>query len=192
MILENYDVITNAEKSRHSGNIFTENSNESYQAITALENTDNYDKKINGAITMGNFSLSDICFVDNEVLDSQHALILRCMAYVSEYILAEIKGQDLFELVDRLDAYCKLHFMDEEKLMEEMDFVGIEGHKAQHALFIRHLEYFMRRYEGLNCKKNIEEIDTLKEWYLEHIATFDMEYSERSFRLNEAATETCH
>jgi hemerythrin-like metal-binding protein len=140
---------------------------------------------------MENFSLSDICFVDNEVLDSQHALILRCMAYVSEYLLAGIKGQDLFELVDRLDAYCKLHFLDEEKLMEEMDFAEIEVHKAQHALFFTRLEKFMGRNEELNCDKNIEELNSLKEWYLEHIVIFDKEYSERRFRLNVAATEPC-
>ena len=141
---------------------------------------------------METLSLIDICFVGNEVLDSQHALILRCMANVSEYLLAEIKGQDLFELVDRLDAYCKLHFLDEEKLMEEMDFAGIEAHKAQHALFLSHLEKFMGSNEELNCDKNIEELNYLKGWYLDHVVTFDKEYSERRFRLNETETEACH
>jgi hemerythrin len=141
---------------------------------------------------MENIPLSDELFFDNEILDSQHMLILNCMSNVSEYLLAGIKGQDLFELVDRLDTYCKLHFMDEEKVMAEMEFVAIEDHKAQHALFIRHLEHFMGRSEGLNCKKNIEEINALKERYLEHIVTFGKEYSERRFRLNETATGTCH
>ena len=141
---------------------------------------------------MEKLPLSDEYFIDNEVLDSQHMLILNCMSNVSEYLLAGIKGQDLFELVDRLDAYCKLHFMDEEKVMAEMNFVAIEDHKAQHALFIRQLEHFVGRSEGLNCRKNIEEINALKERYLEHIVIFGKEYSERRFRLNEAATEPCH
>ena len=141
---------------------------------------------------MENFTLSDDYFVDNEVLDSQHALILRCMANVSEYLLAGIKGRDLFELVDRLDAYCKLHFLDEEKLMEEMDIAEIESHKAQHALFVAHLEKFMGKNEQLSRDKNIEELNSLKGWYLEHIAAFDKQYSEQMFRLNEAATGFCH
>ena len=140
---------------------------------------------------MGNLYLSDEHFLDSEILDSQHMLILNCMSNVSEYLLAGIRGQDLFELVDRLDTYCKLHFLDEEKVMAEMNFVGIEGHKAQHALFIRHLEHFMGTNEEVNCDKNIEELSSLKGWYLEHIVTFDKEYSERRFRLHAAATIPC-
>jgi hemerythrin len=136
--------------------------------------------------------LSDVFLVNNEILDSQHMLILNCMSNVSEYLFAGIKGQDLFELVDRLDTYCKLHFMDEEKVMAEMNFVAMEDHKAQHALFIRHLEHFMGSSGGLNCRQNIAEINALKERYLEHIVTFGKEYSERWFRLHETAIETCH
>lgn len=127
---------------------------------------------------MKNFSLSDVHLVGDELLDSQHTLILSCMANVSAYILAGTKGRDLFELVDRLDAYCKLHFLDEEKVMEEMDFAEIEEHKAQHALFVTHLEHFMGRDEEMNCEKNIEELDFLKDWFLEHIVAFDKKYSE--------------
>ena len=141
---------------------------------------------------MKNLPSSDELFFDNEILDSQHILILNCMSNVSEFLLAGIKGQDLFELVDRLDAYCKLHFMDEEKLMEEMSFAEIEAHKAQHALFVTHLEKFMGRNEELNCNENIEELNALKGWYLEHIVTFDKEYSERRSRLNGIAAGTCH
>jgi len=134
---------------------------------------------------MENFSLSDVHFVGNEVLDSQHALILRCMANVSEYLFSGIKGQDLLELVDKLDAYCKLHFMDEEKMMEKMNLIGIERHKSQHAMFIMRLMKAIGRIEELSCKNNIEELNFLKEWFLEHIVTFDKEYTECRFRLNE-------
>ena len=187
MIWENDDVITDAEKSRHYCNIFTENGNGNSQAIAVIENTDSYDKKIDGAMIMENFSLSDAFFVDDEVLDSQHALILGCMAFVSGYLSAGIKGRDLFEVVDRLDAYCKLHFLDEEKLMERMEFAAIEAHKAQHALFVTHLEKFMGRSEELSRAKRIEELNSLKGWYLDHIVNFDRKYSEQRLRSPAAA-----
>ena len=141
---------------------------------------------------MGYFCMSDVHFVDNEFLHSQHASILSCMANVSKCLLAGIKGQDLFEQVDRLDAYCKLHFLDEEKLMEKMDFKEIEVHKAQHALFVRHLEKFMSRSEELNCDRNIKELNSLKDWYLEHIAAFDKEFAESMVHSTGAVTEPCH
>lgn len=136
--------------------------------------------------------MNDVHFVSNEVLNSQHALILRCMANVSEYLFYGIKGQDLFELVDKLDAYCKLHFLDEEKMMEETNLIGIERHKSQHAMFIMRLTKAIDRIEELSCRNTIEELNFLKEWFLEHIVTFDKEYTERRFRLNETPTEPCH
>ena len=83
-----------------------------------------------------------------------------------------------------LDAYCKLHFFEEERVMSEMDFPGIEEHKAQHVLFVRHLEIFMGRYEEMTCAKNVDELNFLKGWFLEHIMAFDKIYAEHRKRLN--------
>jgi hemerythrin-like metal-binding protein len=120
---------------------------------------------------MENSSLSDVYLVGNELLDAQHKVIL---SYMSN------------ELADRLDIYCKLHFLDEEKVMEEMDFPGIVDHTAQHALFVTHLENFMGRYEELNSEKNIDELTFLKGWFLEHIEAFDRKYAEYKTQLHKA------
>jgi hemerythrin-like metal-binding protein len=90
-------------------------------------------------------------------------------------------------LEDRLVIYCKLHFLDEEKVMEELDFPEIEDHKAQHALFVTHLEnYFTGKYEELNRVKNIDELMFLKSWFLEHIEVFDKKYAEYKNQLDKA------
>jgi len=132
------------------------------------------------------FSLSDVYLVGNELLDAQHKVILSYMAKVHTYLLAENKGKDLFELVDRLDIYCKLHFLDEEKVMDEMDFPVIVDHMAQHALFVTHLENFMGRYEELNSTQNIDELMFLRGWFLEHIEAFDRKYAEFRKRSDKA------
>lgn len=79
---------------------------------------------------MERFSLSDEYLVGNKLLDAQHQVILSSMAKVYTYLLAEKKDKDTFELIDRLDMYCKLHFLEEEKVMEEMGYLEIEAHKA--------------------------------------------------------------
>jgi hemerythrin len=128
---------------------------------------------------MENFLLNDLYLVGNELLDSQHKVILGCMANVYTYLLADSKGQDLFGLMERLDTYCKLHLLDEEKVVEENRFPEIEAHKAQHALFVTHLENFMGRYAEQNNVKNIDELMFLKGWFLEHIEVFDRRYAEQ-------------
>jgi hemerythrin len=94
-------------------------------------------------------------------------------------------------LTDRLDTYCKLHFLDEEKVLEDMEFPGISSHMAQHALFVTHLENFMGRYEELNSTKNINELMFLRGWFLEHIEAFDRKYAEFRKRSDKAVPESC-
>jgi hemerythrin-like metal-binding protein len=84
----------------------------------------------------------------------------------------------LSALIDRLDISCKLHFLDEENLLEEMGYREIDDHKAQHALFFTHLSGFTGRYEESDSGKNIEKLLFLKRWFLEHIAVFDKRYAE--------------
>jgi hemerythrin-like metal-binding protein len=127
---------------------------------------------------MEKFPLDDVCLVGNELLDAQHKIILSHMGKVYTYLLADNKGRDLYELVDSLDINCKLHFLDEEKMMEEMDFPEIDEHKSQHAQFVTHLEHFMGIHAELNNVMNVEELRFLKGWSLEHFEVFDSKYAE--------------
>jgi len=76
-----------------------------------------------------------------------------------------------------LIAFCKIHFLEEEQVMEETGLPEIEKHKAEHALFVSHLENFMGRYEELNTTKNVGELLFLKGWFLEHVETYDKKYT---------------
>jgi len=126
---------------------------------------------------MEKFSLPDGHLVGNELLDAQHRVILSYMAKVYSFLLAKKKGDEMFGLVERLDTFCKLHFLEEEQVMEDIGFPDIEGHKAEHALFVTHLESFIGRYEELNTSKNIDELLFLKGWFLEHVQVFDKRYA---------------
>jgi len=127
---------------------------------------------------MENFSLTGVFVVGNELLDAQHKVILSYMAKVYAHLLADKKDEDLFGLIDRLDTCCKFHFLDEEKIMEEMGLLEIQEHKAQHALFVTHLENFMGKYEESDSVRNIDELVFLKRWFMEHIEVFDRRYAE--------------
>jgi hemerythrin len=100
------------------------------------------------------------------------------MGKVYAYLLTGKGGNEVFEMADRLDTFCKLHFWDEEKVMEEINFSDILIHKAQHALFVTHLENFIGRYEEQNSVKNIDDLLLLRKWFLEHIEAFDKKYAE--------------
>ena len=124
------------------------------------------------------FSLDNVYVVGNDLLDAQHRVILSYMAKAYEYLSTGNKGRELSALLDRLDVSCKLHFLDEENLLEEMGYREIDDHKAQHALFVTHLSGYVGRYEELDSVKSIEGLLFLKRWFLEHIAVFDKRYAE--------------
>jgi len=124
------------------------------------------------------FSLSSVHLVGNELLDAQHTVIVNHMADVYTHLSAGKPDKGVFDAVDRLDTCCKLHFLDEERVMEEMAFPEIACHKAQHALFMMHMEHFMGRYAGQERTKNMDELVFLKGWFLEHIEVFDRVYAE--------------
>jgi len=126
---------------------------------------------------MENFILNDSHMVGDYLLDAQHKAILGYMAKVYETLLAGKKQIEVFELVDSLDAYCKLHFMDEEKMLNETRFPGIKHHMAQHVLFLSHLENFMGKYDQQNITRNVDEFLFLKRWFMEHIIEFDRLYA---------------
>jgi hemerythrin len=147
-----------------------------FQAVT--RKAVSFRDDVKGENTVENFSLTGLYVVGDELLDAQHKVILNYMAKVYAYLLAANKGDELFGLINRLDTYCRLHFLDEEKLMEEIKLPEIEAHKAQHALFVTHLENFMGRYEEADSVKNIDELVFLKGWFMEHIQVFDKRYAE--------------
>ena len=139
---------------------------------------------------MENFSLTGVYVVGNELLDTQHNIILNYMAKIYTYLLADKKGDDLFRLIDRLGTYCKLHFWDEEKFMEEMELPEIEEHRAQHALLATHLKNFMGRYEKSDNVKNIDELVFFKGWFMEHIQVYDKQYAEFKKRFDKMVHES--
>ena len=121
------------------------------------------------------------------MLDSQHKVILSYMAKLYKYLLAGEKEKDLFRLVENLDMYCRMHFLDEEELLEEIGFPETAAHKAQHALFVTHLENFTGRYEEQNITKNIDDLVFLKGWFLEHIKELDKKYADFKKHLDKLA-----
>jgi len=123
---------------------------------------------------MKTFNIPDSHLVGNELLDAQHRVIMGYMSKIHGHLLA---GKNVEVLVDRLDSFCRLHFLEEEAVMEETGVPAIDEHKAQHALFVTHLENFTGRYQGRSLTKNIEEFTFLKDWFLEHIETFDKKYA---------------
>ncbi len=86
-------------------------------------------------------------------------------------------GSRIFQQVlqEALD-YAVHHFSLEEKLLERMEFPGLEPHAARHKQFIlglnKHAEEFRSGKSGMARKL----LTTLKQWLYQHIAKDDQDY----------------
>lgn len=80
----------------------------------------------------------------------------------------------VIELVD----YTKLHFTNEELLMEAKGYIGLAQHREQHAYLINRINDFARSVVLGGQLTPVDAYEFLCEWLVDHIQTFDREFGE--------------
>ncbi len=88
------------------------------------------------------------------------------------------RGEDKSaELEERLDEYIehvKMHFSNEEKLMQQYDFPSYEMHKMAHDMFLADLQYATRQWKEFgDINKIINFVRKTPEWIVMHVNSVD-------------------
>jgi len=105
------------------------------------------------------------------MMDKQHQVIFDHMSDVSSALEEEAPHSRTALLLETFDIYCKMHFFEEERLMDEMQYPALAGHRRQHDLFVSNLEGFMaQKHQGL------EDFLAIRDWFLSHIIKEDIPY----------------
>ncbi len=112
-----------------------------------------------------------------EILDEQHRVIFDslqriCAAMADGSVIGTVPS-----LLDAFNIYCKVHFFDEERVMETAGFPTLESHRKQHDLFIHHLETFKSSH-SFGASTSQDEFATIAEWFIRHVVTLDREYAD--------------
>jgi hemerythrin len=113
-----------------------------------------------------------------EPMDCQHKRIFEYMSAIHEALAARSKQAGIDEMLDDFGIYCKMHFYDEERLMEEMNFPSILAHKQQHGLFLSNLDRFRSSNTPSHTRRAQQDFVLIKEWFVDHILDEDLRYSE--------------
>lgn len=108
-------------------------------------------------------------------MDRQHQRILAIMGMIDEALADEGAGIQLEELLVKLETFSKAHFFDEERLMESKNFPSTAEHKRQHDRFMDEISRLRSKTEEIKNKRSFSE---LSGWFINHILTEDMRYSE--------------
>lgn len=106
-----------------------------------------------------------------EAMDKQHQVIFDHMSAVASALEEKASSSVSAPLLGTFDIYCKMHFFEEERLMDAMQYPALAGHRRQHDLFVSNLEGFMTQgHQGL------DEFLAIRDWFLSHIVNEDIPY----------------
>lgn len=110
-------------------------------------------------------------------LDKQHELIFEITNLANDLALKIQENNtqykdDLKQILAKLFQYIKIHFKDEEKFMESIDFPLIEEHKKSHQILVEKTKELLEYSD--NIVKMSQELSILtKDWILDHFANED-------------------
>ncbi|NLG89004.1 MAG: hemerythrin family protein [Clostridiaceae bacterium] len=115
-----------------------------------------------------------------EFIDEQHKGLFEKAAQLFE-AGQQGKGKEfLHQMLDFLDEYTKIHFRDEEKYMESINYPDLDAQKKAHAYFEEELTRLRKDFmeSGGNLVLMIKANKMIVDWLTKHISSMDKKIGE--------------
>jgi len=114
-------------------------------------------------------------------VDEQHAQLLQIADDIYSEFNTNTDKVKLEELVNFLAVYTEIHFNEEEKMMQDLGYEGLEAHKKEHdnfKCFIESAQNDIRQLDDLSVISS-EVISSLKDWIVEHVKGTDIKMAQQ-------------
>ena len=108
--------------------------------------------------------------------DLQHKKLVEIINQLHEAMKNGAGQEQLDTVFESLTAYTRIHFADEEQLLEKHGY-PVTNHKALHAHFIEQLQQYQQEFRN-GVLLSLPVMHFLKEWLLTHIQGDDKKYGE--------------
>jgi len=112
----------------------------------------------------------------NETIDSEHQYLVSLINEIIEK-RKEMKLEEIKDIFGELRRYAHIHFYNEEKFMEEINYPKIENHKEQHRVFVEELDKIEKELIMENKYVSFEIMIFLSKWFINHIQIMDKDFS---------------
>ncbi|MEO8596776.1 MAG: bacteriohemerythrin [Candidatus Solibacter sp.] len=106
-------------------------------------------------------------------IDREHRHLIDLAAQMQAAMLKGAGKALLDELLDRLIAYTREHFLHEEDLMRGAEYPGLPQHVRQHDFLRTQVREMRMRASNGEVTMTIEVLQFLVEWIRQHIAVSD-------------------
>jgi len=122
------------------------------------------------------FIWSDTYSVGAPGIDAQHKKLFDLINSLHE-AMSQGKGKEaLGKILDGLMDYTRVHFSDEEKMLEKVNYPDLAIQKAQHAAFVQKISELQKDYKSGKITMTLPTMEFLKDWLLNHILKVDKKY----------------
>jgi hemerythrin len=109
-------------------------------------------------------------------MDRQHQKLIGMINDLHE-AMSKGKGKEIIgKIIEGLLSYTKVHFSEEEKLMEKYQYPEVDAQKKMHKYFIDKPAQFKRDLENGKLGLTIDVSDFLSDWLKSHIQKEDKKY----------------
>lgn len=125
---------------------------------------------------MARLEWSESYSVGVERLDAQHKVLIRIINQLEE---ERRTGGLIVSVFAELRRYVREHFRDEEKMMADAGYAGLDAHREGHRQFEEWLTSIEMAYNsgGASAYYIAESVhEFLKDWLITHILAKDMAY----------------
>ena len=116
------------------------------------------------------------CNVGVKAMDDQHALMMDTMNELRLVPIGSSKRVQEDDLLTRLIEFTRMHFLSEEKLMEQYGFPGLAEHRAEHQRLLAQLQKFITRLQHHEDVHMDDFLCFLHDWFINHVASLDQQY----------------
>lgn len=114
------------------------------------------------------------------IVDQDHEQIVHLYSGMVEVIHRKLGKEALLESLGLLTACVTDHFINEEKVMDELGCDDAGAHKKDHKRFVQRLEEFRISIEQIYREEDWPEIaEYLKYRFMQHSYTYDNQLTER-------------
>ena len=125
---------------------------------------------------MENILWDESLSVGNQRIDNQHKQLIQILNRLINSLYTDFDRVLFSEILSELLEYSRVHFRDEELLLEEKKYPKLADHHNEHRDFKLELAKICESILQGNTQVNLKLVEYLSNWYVNHICVSDQDY----------------
>jgi len=110
-------------------------------------------------------------------IDNQHRKLVRILNNLWDSYNTGADREAIASIIDELIFYTKIHFNNEEKYMEDINYPGLKDHRLIHRELTSQVIGIQNDFKNGNAKVDDKLLEFLKSWLSNHILVEDKKYT---------------